>query len=141
MKVIINVDEETGEADNFVWTEEEEPPPMVRPRIKLKEKENKMALSKNDIIARFLNYFQKYGGPLNKWYVGISQDAIKRLFDEHNVQPNDPHMFEIANNVEEAREIENYFIDSKRGMDGAAGGGDYLATSVYIYKKGPHTRP
>jgi hypothetical protein len=34
LKVILNVDPETGEADNFIWTEDEEPPPIIRPKIK-----------------------------------------------------------------------------------------------------------
>jgi hypothetical protein len=36
-KVIINVDLETGESDNFLWAEKEEPPPLVRPKIKPKK--------------------------------------------------------------------------------------------------------
>ena len=38
-KVILNVDLETGEADNFLWADDQEPPPLVRPKIKPKNDE------------------------------------------------------------------------------------------------------
>jgi len=47
LKVIIHVDPETGEVDNFMWTDKEDPPPLVRPKIKprpsdeTEKKENK----------------------------------------------------------------------------------------------------
>jgi len=97
-----------------------------------------MTQSQNRIIGKFLNFIQSQGGPLSNWYVGVSEDARRRLFIEHGVEPTDPHIIEIADNVKEAREVETFFIN--KGMDGAPGGGDDT-NMVYAYKKMPHTKP
>ena len=39
LKVILNVDPETGETDNLLWAEKEEPPPLVRPKIRPRPKD------------------------------------------------------------------------------------------------------
>jgi hypothetical protein len=73
--------------------------------------------------------------------VGISEDARKRLFAEHNVnEAGDQWIFDIANTHDEAREIEDYFIDAL-GTDGGEGRGDQSAEMVYAYKKNPCTKP
>jgi hypothetical protein len=44
MKVILNVDLEGKEADAFIWTEDHEPPPVIRPKMRKidsKEKEER----------------------------------------------------------------------------------------------------
>jgi len=40
LKVILNVDLETGESDNFLWSDKEEPPPLVRPKMKKRQNTN-----------------------------------------------------------------------------------------------------
>jgi hypothetical protein len=73
--------------------------------------------------------------------VGIGEDARKRLFADHNVnEASDQWIFDIANSHDEAREIEDYFINAL-GIDGGAGGGDRSANMVYAYKKNPYTNP
>jgi len=34
LKVVINVDPKTGQVDDFLWAEKEEPPPLIRPQVK-----------------------------------------------------------------------------------------------------------
>jgi len=101
-----------------------------------------MALTKpkNQIIVDFLNYMKKHGGPFSAWYVGISKDAEKRLFDDHKVKEiGDQWIYDYATSSEEAREIELYFLD--QGTAGGTGGGDDTAKMVYAYKMKPHTEP
>ncbi len=99
-----------------------------------------MSLSKNEIIGKFLKFIQSNNGSLSNWYVGVSQDAEKRLFVDHNVnKETDLWIYENADNADEARGVESFFI--ARGAVGGSGGGDYTAGMVYAYKKSPRTKP
>ena len=42
-------------------------------------------MDRNSIIRDILSLMQQNGGPGYSWYVGISQDARRRLFSDHNV--------------------------------------------------------
>ena len=83
------------------------------------------------------------GEPLSAykyWYVGITEDARRRLFDEHNVdEKNDRYIWRTASSSDVARRIELYFVEL--GTDGGAGGGDEDAQVVYAYRKQSHTSP
>jgi hypothetical protein len=99
-----------------------------------------MSLSKNEIIGKFLKFIQSSNGPLGSWYVGVSQDAEKRLFVDHNVNKETGlWIYENADNANEANGVESFFI--ARGAAGGPGGADYTATMVYAYKKNYNTKP
>jgi len=100
-----------------------------------------MAKSKQEIIDAIDAYISKGGGGYSVWYVGISSDAKDRLFTEHRVRvKGDLWICDQASSSQEAREIEDYFVNTL-GTEGATGGGDYTTDMVYAYKKAPHTDP
>ena len=95
-------------------------------------------MTKNSIISDF----EKYVGidDYSNWYVGITNDIDRRLFDEHQINKmQDWWIWRPANNKEVAQEVEEYFLAA--GMDGDTGGGNYYTTKVYAFKKNGHTNP
>lgn len=74
-----------------------------------------------------------------KYYVGISNDPRRRLFNEHNVNEKGVWIICPADSDTVARDVEKYFLDL--GMDGGPGGGDETATYVYCYLKTSTTQP
>jgi len=97
-----------------------------------------MAKSKQEIISDIEGHIQKGGGGYNAWYVGISEDAEDRLFNEHKVK--EWYIYRQASSSQVAREIENYFVNV-RDTDGGTGGGDENTDMVYAYKKTAYTNP
>jgi hypothetical protein len=92
------------------------------------------------IIKEMLSYMRANGGPDKSWYVGISQDARKRLFTDHNVSKDQGIWIDLtADTASIAREVEDFFINQVK-TDGGAGSGDIAANKVYAYKKTPSTR-
>ena len=72
------------------------------------------------------------------FYIGITNDVQRRMFDEHNVRrENSWWIYRTADSSEIARDVEKYFID--KGMRGGDGGGDDSSTIVYCYAVGPTT--
>ncbi len=65
-------------------------------------------------------------------YVGITNDAERRLFDEHNVDKNGIWIYCHGDSAKVARDAEQYFLD--QGCQGGPGGGDDDSTIVYCYK-------
>ena len=97
-----------------------------------------MAKSKEEIIRDIADYFK--GIPYKDCYIGITSDAERRLFVEHNVSREKGYwIYRTASSHKVAREIEQHFIE--RGMDGGTGGGDEDSRIVYAYKKTSHTNP
>ena len=101
-----------------------------------------MALTSiNQIISDIDAYIQKEGNGYNTWYAGITNDPRGRLFTEHNVtEKNSWWIYREAYSVEDARQIEDFFIN-RRGTDGNPGGGDITSRFVYAYKKTGSTNP
>lgn len=97
-----------------------------------------MVKSEQEIISDIEGHIQKGGGGYNAWYVGISEDAKDRLFNEHNVE--EWWIFRQASSSQVAREIESYFVNIL-GTDGGAGGGGENTDMVYAYKKAANTIP
>lgn len=86
------------------------------------------------------DFIRKGGGAYKEWYVGVTSDPEKRLFEEHNVdKAKDLWIYRTADSASIARSVEQYFIDL--GCDGGPGGGDYTAKVVYAYKKSWRTKP
>jgi hypothetical protein len=97
--------------------------------------------TQTDIVSDILSHMAKCGGPYRTWYVGISSDPRKRLFQEHGVNEKmDSWIIRTATSSTIARAIESYFVN-EIGTDGGTGGGDYSSCSVYAYKKNAHTQP
>lgn len=100
-----------------------------------------MPKSKEEIMREIKEYIERCGGGYSEWYVGISKDARKRLFVDHNVNEKEDYSISIpVGSTQVARIVEHYFV-SFLGTDGGPGGGDEDADMVYAYKKQPHTDP
>lgn len=100
-----------------------------------------MAKNEWEIRREIKEYIGKWGAPYSSWYVGIAEDPKERLFDDHGVkEKTDAWIFRYAEDVETARRIEKYFVDTL-GTDGGTGGGDENTKAVYAYKKNSHTNP
>lgn len=98
-------------------------------------------MDKDQIIREISSHIKNRGGFPQDWYIGISQDARKRLFIDHNVdEEKDAWIYKTANSNKEAREIEDYFVNKVR-TDGGPGGGDKESKMVYAYKKSDRTNP
>ena len=100
-----------------------------------------MTKSKQQIIDDITAHIQKRGGAYGDWYVGISSHARDRLFSAHKVhEKGDRWIHRRAPSQEAAREIENYFL-SNLAADGHTAEGENSASTVYAYRKAPHTMP
>ena len=98
-----------------------------------------MGKSKTQIISEIDNHLKKSGKRYySEFYVGISNDARRRLFQEHHVQEKGSWwIYRTANSSVIAREVEQHYIDL--GMRGGNGGGDDSAVMVYCYAVSPTT--
>jgi len=91
------------------------------------------------IAREFSRYMTKHGDRhYSEWYVGITNNAERRLFDEHAVDSNrNPWIYQYAATSDDARSIEAYFLDL--GCQGGSGGGDDTSNIVYAYKVAANT--
>lgn len=80
------------------------------------------------------------GGHRKTWYVGTTDDAQRRLFDEHQVHyQDDAWIYRTATSETEAQRVEEYFLEY--GLDGGRGGKRPGSTMIYAYRKGIRTEP
>ena len=99
-----------------------------------------MAKSSEIIVMDILEFIQLEGGHPKLWYVGVTDDAQGRLFDEHQVHyQNDAWIYRTASSEMEAQRVEEYFLEY--GMDGRKGGRRPDSRMVYAYRKGISTKP
>jgi hypothetical protein len=84
-------------------------------------------------------HISEQGGKNNNWYVGISDDARRRLSEHQVPEDNYWHIFCTCIDNEIAREVEKALIES--GCDGGEGGGDDASTQIYAYLKSSVTDP
>lgn len=98
-----------------------------------------MAKSKEEIITDIDNHLQKSGKQYySDFYVGITNDVERRLFEEHNVNRETMWwIYRTANSKSVAQEIEEYYLN--KGMQGSTGGGSDESCIVYCYAVGPTT--
>lgn len=94
----------------------------------------------SEIIRDFNAYIEDNSGKNAGygWYVGVTADAKRRLFTDHNVRENgDCWIFATADTAKIAREVEKAYLDA--GYKGGTGGGDNTARKVYAYRIEVHT--
>lgn len=89
----------------------------------------------NDINEHLAQSGKKY---FSDFYIGITNDVERRLFQEHNVSKDTEWwIYRTANSSDEARRVEQYF--QEKGMRGGSSGGDDSSNIVYCYAVGPTT--
>lgn len=98
-------------------------------------------MSNQKIVDDIIGYVRIRGGQHSDWYVGISNDAQSRLFNDHRVyEQTGAWIFRTAYSSQEARETELYLIQVL-GFDGGPGGGNDLSKMIYAYRKTLLTNP
>ena len=92
-----------------------------------------MALSYDEIVKKIDEHLRKSGKRYySEFYIGVSQNAVKRLFEEHHVdKENSWWIYTTATSSEVARQVEKHYLDL--GMRGGTGGGDDKSKMVYCY--------
>ena len=76
-----------------------------------------MAKSKQEIISDIDAHIEDCGGAYSSWYVGITEDAERRVFQEHGVvKGKDTYIWRKASSSVVARDVEAHFLD--KGCDG-----------------------
>ncbi len=92
-----------------------------------------MAKARHAIIIIIEAFVKEHRGNYEDYYIGITNSKDTRLGQHRVDQQNDIWMCEEAQTDQEARNIENFFIE--KGMDGGPGGGNEDSVFVYVYKK------
>lgn len=87
----------------------------------------------DNIIKEFDAHMKKSGCRYySDFYVGITNDAKRRLFDEHHVDKDHQWwIFSAADNEDIARQVEQHYL--KSGMRGSFGGGKGDGSGIYVY--------
>ena len=90
-------------------------------------------LTKDAIVRSVLQWAKENNVAHNQVYVGITEDAKQRIYDEHNVTPNcGLHTRFEAITEKDARDAENVLINQYKFW-GGTGGGD-KPKIVYAYE-------
>jgi len=93
-----------------------------------------MSKSANIIILELLEFIYREGSDPKTWYIGVTNDPRKKLFDEHQVHyQNDAWIYRIATSEGEALQVQSYFLEF--GLDESEEGWRPGACAVYAYKK------
>ncbi|MCC6682017.1 MAG: hypothetical protein IT445_14040 [Phycisphaeraceae bacterium] len=87
----------------------------------------------NTVYRRFVLYMQAHGGEPHDWFVGVAEDPDQRLFHQHKVPQNSPHVDEICSSGAVAEEVEQLLLDY--GCDGGREESPPTGNSVYAYLK------
>lgn len=94
----------------------------------------RIKMTKEEIITGIRSYFGfSVFTDYSNYYVGITNDIKRRLFDEHNVsEQKDYWIYRTADSKSIAQEIEKYFLNL--GMQGDTGGGTDDTCIIYCYR-------
>lgn len=98
-----------------------------------------MAFSYHEIIEKVDQHLNKSGkNYYSEFYIGITNEPERRLFNEHGVSKEESWWIYIpANNAATARKVEQYYLN--KGMRGGNGGGNDNSIFVYCYIVTPTT--
>lgn len=98
-----------------------------------------MALSYTEIVSKINEHLSKSGKRYySEFYIGVSKNAVKRLFEEHHVdKENSWWIYTTAISSEVARQVKKHFQDL--GMRGSSASEDSESNMVYCYVVTPTT--
>lgn len=97
-----------------------------------------MAKSRGEIIEDIAAFMRKHKGKPAQWYVGVSEDPKRDLFQTHGFKSGDKGLMRTAETELQAGEAAEYFIDA--GCSGTCNPRPGMLY-VYAYKRAKHTRP
>lgn len=93
------------------------------------------------IANKVRNFTLNNGGNDARFYVGITNNIQRRVFDEHEVdKETDNYDFWDAGSHDSADRIERYLLKKHPYFEGHAGLGREDSKYVYVYKIEDHTR-
>lgn len=98
--------------------------------------------SVQQIKYELLLYIKGLGGSFDDWFVGVSAEPERALFDEHRVdRQRDPWIYKPALSGKATRTVLAYFRETLHtdGADCASAPAD--ATFVFMFRKGDETMP
>ena len=88
-----------------------------------------------ELVTGLQRYVDSNGGTSAGygWYVGVTSDPRKRLFNEHKVsEQRGAWFYGQANSSSIARDVEQHFLT--KGCQGGPGVGDLTPAYVYAYR-------
>lgn len=93
----------------------------------------------SEIVADINSHLEKSQKQYySDFYVGITNDIERRLFEEHNVsKENGWWIYRQAIDKKTAQHVEEYFLN--KGMKGDTGGGTDDSSFVYCYEIANYT--
>ncbi|MCA9668576.1 MAG: hypothetical protein KC503_23450 [Myxococcales bacterium] len=95
---------------------------------------------KDQIIVEIYRYLETMGGDATKWFVGVTRDAERQLFEVHNVdRAADRWIWRVSQSAAEAREVERFFVETV-GTDGEVDGVTGEGRTVYAFRRSSRTR-
>ncbi len=93
------------------------------------------------VATAIRNYMLSFGNGTTEWYVGITNNIDRRLFDEHEVdETNGKYFFRDAETYESADKIERYLLTTYPLLKVHHGLGAEDSTLVYIYMVAKSTK-
>ena len=97
------------------------------------------AQSFEQIVSFFDEHLRNSGRRFySEFYIGITNDVNRRLFQEHNVNRKTMWwVYSTATSKDVAERVEKYYLG--KGMRGDTGGGTPESTIVYCYAVAPTT--
>jgi hypothetical protein len=101
-----------------------------------------MVYSVQQIKYEILAYIKEFGGSFGDYYVGLTDDPQKALFETHGLVKNrDPWLYKQALSFAAARTVQQYFVDRLHTDGEPAVAGSEDVDCVYVYRKSMGTRP
>lgn len=100
-----------------------------------------MILSVQQVKYELLAYIREFDPNFGNWYVGISDNPKRELFESHAVRDaGDPWLYKQLLTLRAARTVQAYFVEhlKTKGLAPDTESEDF--DCVYIYKINEHTR-
>ena len=101
-----------------------------------------MVYSVQQIKYEILAYIKELGGDFSDYYVGVTHDPEKSIFNIHRVdRKKDPWLYKQALTFQAARTTQDYFLSRLKADGEAVVDSDEDTDCVYVYKKSKRTAP
>jgi hypothetical protein len=99
-----------------------------------------MILSVQQVKYEILAYIKEFDPNFPNWYVGISNDPKRALFDVHGVRdPGDPWLYKQLLTFRAARTVQDYFVSHLKTKGDPPGAESEDYDCVYLYRIDQHT--
>ncbi len=100
-----------------------------------------MILSVQQVKYELLAYIKEFDPSFGNWYVGVSDDPKRALFETHAVRDaDDPWLYKQLLTLRAARTVQAYFVAHLKTKGQAPDTESEDFDCVYIYKINEHTR-